>query len=219
MPPSIDVFTAESAIPMSSDITALYVDVFASPPWNEAFQCDACKRSFPRGSADAVCCGANVREYYPFDRTKAEIERCFGNVRSRIAATFDGENGDRRLVGFAWGWEESLGSLNDGKLHLSEDSFERVRRRCGVDRDDPLFYFSEFGVREEMRGRGLGKRMYRELFSSIDRSDARGILMRTSMESPAFHVASSSPDYPMYLTYEYGDDLRRVILSSFPSDR
>lgn len=214
----ISVVPADTAIGMSDDITSLYTDVFAAPPWNEAFACSACGSSFPLGSGNSMCCGKNVSEYYPYPETKTSIEECFVNTRSRIALILNDAEKNSRLAGFAWGWEESISSLNKRKLELPEQTFEELCAKCGIEREDPLFYFSEFGVRQELRGKGLGKQMYRELFSAIDMSKARGILMRTSKQSPAFHVASTSAEFPLHVVYEYRDELERVILSSLPSN-
>lgn len=213
--PFISVVPQETALSLSGDVTSLYADVFAAPPWNEAFKCTVCGKSFPSAGKNSMCCGETVCEYYPYAETKASIERCFQKTRSRIALVLS-PSSDGRLAGFAWGWEESFASLSSTKLELRPEEFEELSRKCGINADDPLFYFSEFGVRQELRGKGFGKTMYRELFASIDRSDVRGILMRTSKQSPAFHVATTSVEYPLRVVYEFKDELERVILSSIP---
>ena len=206
---SLDPLDAERR---ASELATLSADVFASEPWNEAFKCRTCKKSFGRAAAGEECCGTSLDVYYPPDATRAYYVRCLQNTRSRIAVAMD-EQSDNRLIGFALGWEDSLNGLCE-KNFFQDEQVREVSENTGFRAADPLFYFSEFGVTEELRGQGIGKRLFNTLFSSVDWSTVRGRIMRTSRQSPAYSIASQNAAFPFMVVYQYRDALERIILTN-----
>jgi hypothetical protein len=207
---SVPVPEAIDQLPL---ITALYKEVFAAPPWNEAYRCTCCKQSFGKEvSVGTLCCSQPLVEYYPFAETLDEIRGCFELSRARVAVVLDSVAD--KLVGFSWGWEDNLAQANAEKFGMNADEVERLCKVLKVSADTLFFYLSEFGVQQDYRGKGLGKGLYTTLLDDRDRSQSDAIIMRTSKKSPAFSIATNNPRYPLRVAYEYRDKLERVILAS-----
>lgn len=202
---------AEEASAQSADIARVYANVFASPPWNEAYKCTTCGNSFDAKRGNEQCCGSQVREYYPLAETSEDIRKSFALTRARVALALADESS---IVGFAWGWQDTLGTLNDERFRLPAEAFDRLVAQSGFDPNDDVFYFSEFGVRSELRGQGIGRTMLQKLFSSVDVDSAKGLVMRTSKKSPAYSIVTDPRNGSIFsVSHEYRDVLERVILS------
>jgi hypothetical protein len=213
--PTVIPIPAEQALNRCEEVAALYADVFATEPWNEAMRCTNCSRSYGVGAPPAcIDCNAELVEYYPLDQTTREIRSYFSLNRSRVALALENPTASQSLCGFAWGWEEPLPALNDRKLALASDDLQAVLDFFGQDKDSPVFYFSEFGVRADLRGLGLGKLLYRGLLRTEEQVP---ILMRTSRRSPAFSISTRDAVCPLKVIYDYRDSVSRVLLASSPS--
>ena len=190
-------------------ITTLYKDVFAAPPWNEAYRCTCCNQSFGQDTPpNTQCCDQSVVEYYPLDQTTEEIRQCLSLTRARIALALN----DNDLVGFSWGWQDTLEATNASKFSLKPEECEKLCSLTGLSADDPFFYLSELGVRQDFRGKGLGRQLYETVLQARDTSQADRIMMRTSKKSPAFAISQSDASFPLEIIFEYRDQLDRVIL-------
>lgn len=210
---SIIELPPEKAIEESRVIARVYKEVFGSPPWNEAFKCNGCAASYGRECRACQICGGPLEDFYDIDKTAADIEACFAMTRARICLVLGGTDA-RDITGFAWSWEDTLDNLNRLKFDLKPTDLRRLQDTGNIDRDDRLSYFSEFGLMESERGKGIGKRLYDTLFSSMDMSQAKGTIMRTSRKSPASDIARKSMLFPQKIIYEYRDAMDRIILSN-----
>lgn len=195
-------------------IAGLYRDVFAGPPWNEVYRCNGCKKEFGYDvGCDHVCCGATVVECYPVDETAVRIRDQLSRTNARISlATADDTSAD--IVGFSWGWEDSLREDVADRFSLKPGDVPMIRERLGWTPDDTFFYLSELGLLPDYRGRGLGKALYENVLEARDRVSSLNVLMRTSRMSPAFSIATRNVAFPMHICHDFSDDIGRVVLSS-----
>jgi len=210
---SIVELPADKAIEESRKIAEIYKEVFASPPWNEAYKCTQCKTQYGRRYVGAQCCGFPLEDFYDIEKITAEFDAYFAMTRARICLVLGGADA-KEITGFAWSWQDTLEDLNRLKFKLDPTNLRQLQDAGNIDRDDRLSYFSEFGLKESERGKGIGKQLYDTLFSTMDMSEAKGTIMRTSRQSPASTIAQKSIMFPQKIIYEYRDDLDRIILSN-----
>lgn len=195
-------------------IGSLYREVFSSPPWNEAYRCTTCEKSFGKDvGSDYNCCNKPVVDYYPLEETTGRILDQFTRTKARIALATNDES-SKRIVGFAWGWEDSLKDEHADHFSFSREEVLMIRNMLGFSDQDTLFYLSELGLHESQRGKGLGKKLYETVLEARDRITSAAILMRTTKKSPAFSIATRNPLFPLNIVHEFGDALDRVVLFS-----
>ncbi len=208
---SVPILSAMEQLP---DISQLYKKVFAAPPWNEAYRCTVCEKSFGQNtSPQTTCCNMPIVEYYPLEKIQKEIGDHLSLNRARLALALD-TSSSSKLIGFAWGWQDTLACTNAQKFHLKPEEATFLAEVLGMTDDDAFFYLSELGLEESYRGNGMGKKLYDTVLGSRDISKSDAILMRTSRKSPAYSISTKSLSYPLKVIFEYRDELDRVILSS-----
>lgn len=211
---SCDIAEAVNRLP---SITALYRDVFAAPPWNEAYRCPACGASFGKDVASDRCsCGSRLEDYYPSEETGKNILMQLERVNARVALVVGSDASDD-VHGFAWGWEDTLAPENAENFSMDDSLAARVRELLGWSEDETFFYLSELGLREDARGRGLGKALYQSVLASRAPVSSTKLLMRTTKRSPAFSIATRDRLFPLRTILEFNDALDRVVLASSPS--
>lgn len=202
------------AVDRLPSITSLYREVFASPPWNEAYRCTTCEKSFGKDvGSDYNCCSNPVVDYYPLEETTGRILEQLTRTKARIALATNDES-SKKIVGFAWGWEDSLKDEHADHFSFSSEEALMIRDMLGLSDQDTFFYLSELGLHESQRGKGLGKKLYETVLEARDRMTSAAILMRTTKKSPAFSIATRSPLFPLKIVHEFRDALDRVVLYS-----
>lgn len=197
---SEQVMAAEQA----GKVGKLYKEVFATPPWNEAFRCTngGCGQNYGKEFAGAVACpgcGGGMEDYYDVDKLTSEIVETSKLVGFKIASVLRGED----LLGFWYGWDGTLDEINEQKLNLKEPDLQLIKDLSPVKK---YFYASELGVSPENRGLGLGKKLFQ---FGMERVDTPAIT-RTNIYSPAFTILKKNG---FKLIWNYDDGSSRVLLS------
>lgn len=174
-----------------SDVTKtakLYAEVFAAPPWNEFTKCPSCFEFFgldtkPEEPCDK--CGLGLDLAYPEDQVL--------NIINKEVAKPGGlcfilkENSE--VIGFTWGYEyNSPEEFAQEKYRTSRmrQDITGLLKSCGI--EGAFFYYSECGVSQSRRGKGLSNILAEALLSSVDQSRLP-MVMRTNWQSPMAAVA------------------------------
>ena len=174
-------FMNESDIP---EVSRLYAQVFAGPPWNEYTICKK-GRFFGLDTEPEQVCGCGCRSRltlaYPEDKTVGYITKEMNKRDARGVVIRE----DSEIIGFAWGYRCSPGEL-------TREKYRTRQMRQAINKllkyEVWLFYYSECGVRNDKRGRGLSN----ELAESLESAAAIinwPMVMRTNYQSPMVAVA------------------------------
>ncbi len=213
--PNVKSYDISDAIERLPSLTSLYRDVFAVPPWNEAYRCITCHASFGKDvNSDHTCCGNPVVDYYPHQEISKRILHELSRTNARIAFATDDDASYEKITGFAWGWEDSLKDEHANHFGFSHKQAVMIREILGLSCEDTFFYLSELGLHEAHRGKGLGKKLYETVLETRDQISSANILMTTSKKSPAFLIATRNPLFPLKIMHEFRGRLDGVVLYS-----
>lgn len=120
--------------------------------------------------------------FYPRRDTLAYIEE-----ETEEGSTFLKIENDE-IIGFAWGYE-----IETNELILKKYKTEEMRQgitglleRYGI--KGKVFYFSETGVRQDFRGRGISNRLAEQVIAEA-KNKYLPLIMRTNWQSPMVSVA------------------------------
>lgn len=171
---SLDLESRESSVAISrysketpdplvvKDIALVFAEVFAGYPWYEVFKCNGCDSYF---DSDVVlgqlcaCCGKDYTSIaYPLDETEEMIRQQFSNEWHALYLSHS-HNDKKRVEGFAWGSKRSLEQTTQYLPENLRSATTQEIQRFAIT-NDRFFAISEIGVREEVRGKGLGKILF-----------------------------------------------------------
>lgn len=172
------------------EISKLYADVFAGPPWNENTKCPVTENYFgletkPGIKCPEANCSGILQEAYLLSDTIKCIAK---EIRMPKAITV-GLKKNSRLVGFSWGFAYGIPELLAGEKYRTQNMrniIKAVLNSNGI--LDEFFYISECGIGQNFRGIGLSN----ELFSLLSNEAAKlnlPVVMRTNCKSPMVAVA------------------------------
>ena len=101
-------------------IAKLYADVFAPPPWNEAFKCDRCGKfaGLETIKGSSCECGGKHTEAYPLEETVDYISKEAQKEGFRMAIVRDDEED---IVGFSWSYLTTIDEVAEGKWSEAND--------------------------------------------------------------------------------------------------
>lgn len=189
-------------------IIRLYKRVFGYSSWNEGYRCAAgcgAKFALAQTPQNLECCGKPVVDFYSDPEVREMISGVMQQTQYRLLLLLREEN----VIGFSWGWFDSLADLNRQKLKLDDtqvaDLIEKIQDLLG-DMPRVFYYQSETGVDPEFRGKGLSQSLINGVEQSLPRQTV--ILQRTSRNSPMFNIRLKN-GYSVVLDYNDAD--RRVL--------
>lgn len=215
----LNVFTPESDTDLA-ELTPLivpaYKQVFGDEVWREGWKCTVCKKRFALNDplcANGECCEQSLTEFYSDEEVVAMIETLLVK-RYQLRAVL---NQTEQVVGFQWGWVDSLDDMNV-KLGLFPEILNALRgdlQARGL-YEPRMYYWSESGVLSQYRRQGLAKSMYADIAATL-LPQVRTKLLRTSPQSPQFKLSQAQGDQ---VVFNYTDNTRdrriyddRVILA------
>lgn len=131
-----------------------FAEVFSGDPWNEVYKCGECELYSGHDTiADSVCphCGSEaLRPAYPIDETVNIISELFERTAS-VAYLVEHQ---RQIDGFAWGY---LRTITETLSTFEETLKPLVAEQLYAFGKSRYFSIAEIGLRESIRGRGIGK--------------------------------------------------------------
>lgn len=175
------------------DIAKCFAIVFAGHPWFEVSKCNKCGRyssTLPEQSVGCNYCTEGIcdLEAYPLEETIAYVRGQLGRPNSVGIASVSASGSEvSKIEGFSWGYGETNQSFSSDIYKTPEMQqliFELLRDL------NIFFYVSEVGVKEELRGKGLGKTLTIE---TIQRSSPvySSVVLVTNENSGMRHIAES----------------------------
>ncbi len=192
------------SVRLRRDMAVLYAQVFAGEPWNERTRCPSCGAFSPEEGGLCTRCSTKLVPAYPVRNMIEYFKEELGKEGSVLAYALDGA---RRPVAFAWGYPTSIDQFVKSKYRT--DGMRSLLTQLIQDEIGPdFFYFSECGVRPEMRRKGLATDVTGELLAAGAAMDMP-ILMRTNSASPMVRIATKVG--MQQLPYYDGENLQRVM--------
>ena len=127
----LTITSPEQIAPYTGQLLTLYKSVFGDRIWNEGMKCsnDQCsfQSSFEDTPSDNTCsipsCRNPLKEFYSNTEISETLQRLFKKKFELIIALQNSIP-----VGFYWGWEASLDSLNEEKLGLSSAQYGTLKQ-------------------------------------------------------------------------------------------
>lgn len=183
--PRIETFNPKADL---QQVTMLYAQVFAGPPWNEYTKCTGCFEFFGlQTKPEDLCgnCGNQLVLAYPEKETKEYILKEKNRPNSICILAKDGDE----IIGFAWGYTyASPVNFVEQKYRTQEmkDKIVQLFQADGISCD--FFYFSECGVKEDKRGRNISNLLAEALFRRSKILNLP-VILRTNWQSPMMAVA------------------------------
>jgi len=180
-------FTNIEGINLNKDlakVAGLYADVFAGAPWNEYTQCPGCSEFFgleTNPGEACKCCNGTLSLAYPKEKTEKYILKENSNPGSTFFVAREGS----QIVGFAWGYKYDSASEFSSQKYKTDEMRKRIENLLlysGLNKS--FFYFSECGVSEDQRGKGLSNILFEQVVKNN-----YPLIMRTNCKSPMTAVA------------------------------
>ncbi len=176
-----------------SELTTLYVDVFADPPWNEYTMDKAgCGRWFGKqttvGQICPSCGKCKLEPFYSPTETRQyieeELDKSGANLLTVKATGTD-------LIGFAWGYNQTPTGFAIAKYEKpnSRPIVTQALQAAGLPADLNAYYLSEVGIKSEYRGQGTGSVLVVGLLG-IAADKGLSTFLRTNKESPMVQIAN-----------------------------
>ena len=196
------------------ELTLVYAQVFAGPPWNEHTRCPIEDKFFGRdtlpGNKCPACQDAVLEEAYPQDTTSKKIMKEITRPKAVALVKRDAEG---RIVAFSWGYSyQNPSEFAQDKYPASmHETIEVVLSANGIDGE--LFYLSETGIVEEFRGNGLTNEFYL-MRLHLAQSLGLPVVVRTNCESPIVAVANRYGFKQVMGPKSYVDKERKKIVVS-----
>lgn len=212
----------EETLPYGEQICTLYKNVFGDRIWNEGVKGSAedCefKAAFEDTPEDGKCadisCKCPLIDFY----TPEEIIQDLQSLFKKDCAFVLGLSNDVP-IGFYWGWNATLSSLNEEKLDLSSPDFSRLNENIqkyfpSYIQEDSIFYSAETGITPSMRGQRISIRLFNEAINAqLEEKKSLLVLSRTSRNSPQWKIREQQG---FILVYDYNDqDKRGLFLKQF----
>lgn len=171
-------------------LSKLYQEVFAGPPWNEYTQCMSCSEFFGLNTNSRDICGNCGNELvlaYPEDKTKKYILK---EIAKPESSSFIAKQGDE-IVGFVWGYVYETPFDFVKEKYRTLEMQDKIRDLLTEeDIREKFFYFSECGVSENERGKGISNLLSNKLIQETKKMGLP-LVMRTNWKSPMVAVAES----------------------------
>jgi len=169
-------------------LAELYAEVFAGPPWNEVFRCNSCQCFFGNEHQLGLPCPSCARplsEAYPLEESVAHIKTEVSQENGTLIIL----KPENRVVGFAWGYSIS-GPAEFAQTKYYTPKMQKtvyeLMTKSGI--TGQFFYFSECGIGNDHRGKGLSNLLSQTLLEVASESD-EVFLLRTNYQSPMVHVS------------------------------
>lgn len=199
-------------------IVRLYREVFSESNWKEWLKCTdencwyQCNYSKAPGSWKCQNCGSELTNFYSEDEIRWFVESLF---TKNYYQAFIGVNDSQKVVAFTWGWVDSLVSLNDEKLWLSDEEFRELQKNLTwiwLNPEEDFYYQSETWVDPWEQWKGLWKNITRKNQEILEGNEKQiwQILQRTSRQSRMYNIRV---EQGYRLVYEYGDPEERVLFA------
>lgn len=171
-----------------SELAKTYAEVFAGPPWNEYTQCKESGKFFGKNTQPNTLCpdgDGNLVLAYPIEDTISYIDKEISQPNSVMFVGYD-KNG---IVAFTWGYSYSVDKFVKEKYRSAEmqDKTAQLLKQYGI--DDNFFYFSESGIVDEYRGRGMSNDFFKKRLEFAKKLNTP-IVQRTNCESPMVAVCN-----------------------------
>lgn len=174
-------------VSMFRSLAKVYAEVFAGPPWNEYTICPSSQKFFGKETKiGGKCpeCSALLSSAYPLEETGEYILK---ELSKKDSALFIGES-ENKLVAFSWGYSYPSPEKFTLDKYKTREMQTRVNSLLRTLRIGEFYYFSESGILEEFRGRGLTNDFYR-LRLQVPKELDLPVLVRTLCVSPIVVVA------------------------------
>lgn len=176
---SILKFTRENQLDISqiTEVSSLFIHVFAGYPWFEVYKCGNCGKFFNKhyehGGACPNCIIGTLEDAYTMKEMADAISELLNKPDAIIFLVFN----QGYVDGFAWGYSESLA---DATLKFDEsvrlfisNKLEEMLQSSGKTR---IYKISEIGLNETLRYRGFGRILFECLLSEIENLDAVAVV-------------------------------------------
>lgn len=171
------------------DLAKLYAQVFSGSPWNEYTRCPASGKFYGKDTEIDQACPDCSLSLLPAYETSETAEYILGEVEKKDSVIFVGKS-DESLVAFSWAYSYSSPEVFANEKYKTEEMKRKASellRNQGI--DGKFYYFSESGILEEFRGRGLTNDFYR-LRLQVPKQLGLPVLVRTLCVSPIVVVAN-----------------------------
>jgi hypothetical protein len=194
---------------LASLLVPAYKQVFGDETWCEGWKCRRCNKKYALRDPCVVngdCCGQQLEEFY----SDADVLKMFQELLLRRYQLRVVMEGSERVVGFQWGWQDTLAGMNS-KLDLWPEILEQLGATLKTKGlySDVMYYWSESGVLPAFRRLGLAKLMYQDI-RQVLRCDVRSKLLRTTPRSPQYQFSRQQGDV-VVLNYSENTRDRRVM--------
>lgn len=177
--------------PLLEELTNVYADVFAGPPWNEYTQCSTQGTFYGKETKpgeNCSCCNMQLALAYPFLETKEYITKELQRPDATLVLLRNGKD----IAGFSWGFSyENPEAFAQEKYKTVEmqNTIKDLLIQQGI--EGKFYYLSESGIKDDpqLRGRGISNQ-----FHSLRLAEAKKLgipaLQRTSCEGPMYRTSS-----------------------------
>ncbi|MBI4836750.1 MAG: hypothetical protein HY817_05855 [Candidatus Abawacabacteria bacterium] len=179
-------------------IVPIYKAVFGDEIWCEGYKCSRCGRKYAFSApsiANGFCCEVKLQEYY----ADGDIVRMLESLLLRRYQLRLALDSAERVVGFQWGWVDSLSGMND-KLDLFPAKLLELEASLKAQGlfSTTMYYWAESGVINEFRRQGLATAMYASIRQSLVRQGVRNKILRTTRSSPQYRLSTQMGDTEVF---------------------
>lgn len=141
-----------------SQVTETYIDVFSSPPWNEAFICPQCNnyhgKEFRLGMPCSKGCASNLEVVYTPEKTLKDLEAEAEKPGALALAAFNGSGEPIGMsIGFPWTYEDFLSKYPEQYQPTIAQFFEDAKLK------GEMFYGSDVFVSPRKQQKGTGTKL------------------------------------------------------------
>lgn len=193
-------------------ITKLYADIFAAPPWNEYKICSNKHYSGRESEEEDLCsrCQAPLSLAWPSDKIMESINRHF-RKQGGILCTFEDQK--QSVVGVGWGSpctvEEQFSRVykTDAMYKIGTEALKTAQVA------EKFFYLCEVLVIHEARGQGIASKMVKAMADRAKEVDLT-LVLHTHTDSPMAKIANKLELHRLLDAGEDSENSGRVLYSS-----
>jgi len=168
-------FTQESrpSTILVEETAKVFIQVFAGHPWFEVNKCGNCGHFFGRNNRFGETCPRCTTGILESAYTKEERVATISELFEKPNATVYLVENQGHVEGFAWGYPRSL----EKSILKFEDSVKplvanRLKESLSASAKTQFYSIAEIGLRETLRGKGLGKTLLSKLLNDAQKLDA-----------------------------------------------
>src|SRR3989344_2992130 len=192
------------------NLAVLYAEVFSGPPWNEYTRCLLSGKFYGRETEVSKPCPDCASPLLPAYEADETIKYILKEMEKKNSVIFVGE-ANQKLVAFSWGYSYDSPDEFASEKYKTEEMQRKITdllKNQGISRK--FYYFSESGIVEAFRGKGLTNDFY-TLRLEIPRKLGLSVLVRTLCTSPIVAVAQKFNFQQIMGPEPEIDKLRRTI--------